>query len=258
MCNPRRIRVRATRQLAEAWEQVIRRQATRRGAASGQARVREPLADSIGGPTLTALTAVLARRAGWQEDSNGAFRHELDGGWIVFDPATRDLEIIATVTAEVSVTEEASTVIATGVDDTIEAEGVGTYYDDGWGGITEQDAQRAAEADLERSLDEALEARREQARAAADAQAGEVVERRADERAEAAFAAAAQARSAELRREAASRLMAVGVQARALFHEALAEAYRDAILAYARSRAASNLQLSEHDGVLEIEFELNV
>jgi hypothetical protein len=258
MCNPRRIRVRATQELAEAWQQEVRRQAIRSGRTSGEARVRESLADSVGGPTLAALTAVLARLDGWVEFPDGTFRHELDGGHIVFDPATRELEITATVSAEVSVTEEASTVVAAGVSGTVEAEGEGVYYDDGWGGFTADTAQRDAEQNLERSMAEALRARRERAREEADAAAADALERAAAERAEATFTAAAAARAAALRREATDRLLAVGVEGRALFHTALAEAYRDAILAYARSRQASNLRHSEQDGVLDIEFELEI
>lgn len=258
MCNPRRIRVRATAELAEAWEQEVRRQATRSGRAAGEARVREPLAESVGGPTLTALTAVLARLDGWVEFPDGTFRHELDGGMITFDPQTRELEIVATVTAEVSVTEEAATTVTAEVSDTVEAEGEGVYYDDGWGGRTEDTARRDAEQNLRESMTEALRTRRRRAEDEADAAAGDEVEREAAQRAATAFAAASAARAAELRREAAQRLMTVGVEGRALFHTALAEAYRDAILAYARSRRASNLRHSEQDGVLDIEFELEI
>jgi hypothetical protein len=258
MCNPRRIRVRATRELAEAWAQEVRRQATRTGSAAGHAQVRESLADSLGGPTFTALTDVLSRLDGWTELPDGTFRHELDGGMIIFDPATRELEITATVTEEVSVTEEASATVTTQVSETVEAEGEGVYYDDGWGGYTEQTAQRDAERNLERSMEEALRLRREQASRDADTAAGDTVGQAAAARAEAAFTAATAAREDELRRRAADRLLAVGVQGRTLFNAALAEAYRDAILAYARSRRASNLHHSEQDGVLDIEFELEV
>lgn len=258
MCNPRRIRVRATAELAEAWDQEVRRQATRSGRLSGEARVRESLADTVGGPTLAALTMVLAGLDGWTEHSDGTFSHELDGGLITFDPATRELEITATVTDQVSVTEEASATVAAGVTDTVEAQGEGVYYDDGWGGRTAETAQRDAERDLERSIADALRLRRQQARQEADTAAGADVERAAGARADAAFAAASAARAAELRRVATDRLIAVGVEGRALFHAALAQAYRDAILAYARSRRASNLQHSEQDGVLDIEFELEI
>jgi hypothetical protein len=258
MCNPRRVRVRATRELAEAWAQEVRRQVTRTGRAAGEARVRESLADSVGGPTLAALTDVLARIGGWTELPDGTFTHDLDGGVLIFDPATRELEITAMVSAEVSVTGEASTTVDAQVSGTIEAEGEGVYYDDGWGGYTAETAQQDAERNLSAAMDEALRRRREHASREADAVAGDAVQREAAARAEMAFAAATAAREDELRRTAVDRLMAVGVQGRALFHTALAEAYRDAILAYARSRRASNLHHSEQDGVLDIEFELEV
>lgn len=258
MCNPRRVRVRATRELAEAWEQEVRRQVVRQGRTVGEARVREPMEDSIGGPTLAALTAVLDRLDGWEEGPDGIFWHELDGGQISFDPATRELEIVATAAADITVTGEASTVVTTSVTDTVEAEGVGVYYDDNWGGITEDDARRAAQTDLGRALDEQLQARRDTARDAADTEAGTDVERLAVQRADSAFADAAEARAAELRREATDRLIAVGAQGRALFHTALAEAYRDAILAFARSRGARNLRHSQAGGTLDIEFELEI
>ena len=258
MCNPRRVRVRATRELAEAWAQEVRRRATRTGRAAGEARVRESLADSVGGPTLAALTDVLARLDGWTELPDGTFTHELDGGVITFDPDTRELEITATVSAEVTVTEEASTTVDAQVSGSIEAEGEGVYYDDGWGGLTAESAQRDAERNLSAAMDEAVRQRRELASREADAAAGDAIEREAEARAEAAFAAAAEAREDELRRAATDRLLAIGVQGRALFNAALAEAYRDAILAYARSRRAANLHHSEQDGVLDIEFELEV
>jgi len=258
MCNPRRIRVRATRQLAEAWEQEVRRQVVRSGQAVAEARVREPLESTIGGPTLTALTAVLGRISGWEQDAQGVFRHELAGGSIAFDPATRELEIVARQSAEVRSVEEAVATVRTEVSGEVEAEGVGTYYDDGWRGITEADARRAAEQSASLSLDEEARARREQARQEADRNAGDGVRDQAARQADAAFAAASAARSEELRTAAAAALTAVGIEGRSLFHQALAQAYRDAILAYARARQADNIQCTDSGGVVEIEFEMQV
>ncbi|HUC23602.1 MAG TPA: hypothetical protein VMA73_12915 [Streptosporangiaceae bacterium] len=258
MCNPRRVRVRATRQLAEAWEQEIRRQVTRSGDAVAEARVREPLESSVGGPTLAALASVLDRTAGWEQDANGVYRHALDGGYIAFDPDSRELEIVARQSGQVSAVGEAVTVVHAEITDVVEGEGVGTYYDDGWGGITAEDAQRAAEEDLRQSLSAQVEARRAEARRATDESRGEEVRAQAERRADSAYAAAAAARTEELRRRAAEALVSVGIEGRNLFHQALAEAYRDAILAYARSRRADNLHYSENGGVLEIEFDLQL
>lgn len=258
MCNPRRIRVLATRELAESWEQEVRRRVTRTGRATGTARVLEPLENTIGGPTLTALTAVLAHAVGWEQDAEGVFRHELDGGHIAYDPATRDLEIVARVSTEVSVTGEATDTVRAEVSGTVEAEGVGQYYDDEWGGVTQDDAQRIAEREADRSLEEQAESLRAQARRRADETVGEAVRRQAEQRAEVALTAASAAQEEELREQATERLTAVGIEGRNLFHQALATAYRDAILAYARARRADNIRSTETGGVVEIEFDLQI
>jgi hypothetical protein len=258
MCNPRRVRVRATRELAHAWEQEIRRTVTRTGETTGEARVREPLADSVGAPALAALAGVLTRLPGWEEDEDGVFRHALHGGSLSYDPATRELEITARVSGRVTATGEAATVVRAEVHDTVEAEGVGTYYDDDWGGYTEETATRAAEQDLARALDAAGRERLAEETARAEERAGAAAESGAAARADGALSAAVEARNRELRAEAQELLIAVGVEGRNLFHQALAEAYRDALLAYARSRGAERLSVREDGGVLEIEFDLRV
>lgn len=257
MCNPRRVVVRATRELAEAWDQEVRRQATRHGSAVGEIRVREPLESSIGGPTLAALTAVLGRTEGWREE-NGVFVHDLAGGYIAFDSDSRELEIVARETAEVRAVTEVVATVRAEVSGTVEAEGVGTYYDDGYRGRTRDRAEHDAQENLERSLSATIAARREQARRDAELNAEASVREQAEREADTAFAAASAARTEELRARARASLAAVGIEGRNLFHQALAEAYRDAILAYARARRADNIQYSDNGGVLEIEFEMQV
>lgn len=258
MCNPRRIRVRATRELAEAWEQEVRRTVTRQGQAIAEARVREPLDSSVGAPTLTALVTVLSQTEGWEQDEEGVFRHELAGGYITFDPDSRVLEIVARASAEVRSVGEAVATVQAELSGTVEGEGVGTYYDDGWRRNTRETAQRDAEHSLERSLAEAARLRRAQVRQDTDREAGGAVQEQAEQEADAAFAAASASRAAELRQRAAASLVAVGIEGRAVFHSALAQAYRDAILAYARARHAENIQCRDGGDVLEIEFEMQV
>jgi hypothetical protein len=258
MCNPRRIRVRATRELAEAWDQQVRRQVTRRGSAIGEVRVREPLESSVGGPTLTALTAVLGRAEGWEQAEDGSFRHELTGGYIAFYPDSRELEIVARESAEVTAIGEAVATVRAELSDTLEAEQVGRYYTDGYRGLTRDAVERTTREGLERSLSAAAERRRAEVRDATDREADEAVRQQAEREADSALAAAAAARSDELRARAAVSLAAVGIEGRNLFHQALAEAYRDAILAYARARHADNIRCSDNGGVLEIEFEMQV
>jgi hypothetical protein len=259
MCNPRRVRVRATRELARAWAYEVRRTVTRSGAAVGEARVREPLGATVGVPALAALERVLAETPGWVHDpENDTYRHHLDGGAVIYHPATRELEIVATAQADVEISADATTRVGGELGGSVEAEGVGIYYDDLWGGITEQDAERAARADAERALDEEVRQREERERAQAEEREGEAVARQAEERADEALAVATAARAEQLRVDAAARLTAIGVVGRNLFNQALAVAYRDAILAFARSRHAEGISCTENGGVIDIEFELQV
>ncbi|MFI0980882.1 hypothetical protein ACH4SP_28225 [Streptomyces sp. NPDC021093] len=256
MCNPRRIRVRATREVAVAWEQETRRRVVRTAEATGTAQVREPLRGSVGAPTLAALPGVLARTAGWEETEDG-FRFTFDGGWVAYRQAEAELEIVAAVSAEVEAAGEATETVRGEVTGTIEAEGLGVYDDD-WGRSDRTSAWRQAHADAEAALTRETEERVRSARREAESNTEGAAREAAAGRAETALAAAARERERELREQAAARLAAVGVLARNLFHRALADAYRDALLAYARSRGAEFIRCEESDGVLEIDFELQI
>jgi FtsH ternary system domain X2 len=255
MCNPRQIRVRATRHLAQAWEQEVRRQITLRGQARGQARLREPLEATMGAPVMAALDRVLGTIDGWQAHPDG-YRHAVDGGYVHFHADTRELEIVAEVAGEVAAAGTAGTTVRGSLDETIDVEGVGRYYDDGWGGRTAETARHDAGVHAAAEIERAAAARLAQAREEAETANEERVLAQARAAAQAALDRATAERAAALDQAAGQTLTTVGVQARAHFHRALAEAYREAILAYARSRRASHVQLSDHDGVLDIEFEM--
>jgi hypothetical protein len=255
MCNPRRINVTATRELREAWEQEVARAVTRTGSAVGQARMREQLDASIGGPTLVMLERALETAEGWIQDGD-SFRYDMTGGYVAYHSDTQELELVAEVSEEVSASEQATETIRGEFDTRVEAGGTGVYYDDGYGGITAADARRAAEADAQRNLDRQRQGLLDQARAEHEVRLAEDLERRAAERADASFLQVQTRRSAELAEDAADRLTAIGIEGRNAFHQVLAGAYRDAIVAYARARGADGLSVVEHDGVMEIEFEM--
>lgn len=258
MCNPRRIQVRATRRLAEAWEQEVRRSVVLSGDVAGEARVRERLAAAVGAPTLAALSRVLGRTEGWEEGDDGVFRHPLDGGVISFDPDSRELEIVARVSARVEASGEAVAVVRAEVDDLLEASGAGTYYDDAWGGHTRERAEREAGSGAEAALDEAAERARARARDRVEKTHERKVRNQARRRAEGTFETTKRERERELRAQAADLLTVIGDTGRGLFHRALAEAYRDAILAYARTHRATGITCSEDGGVVDIQFEVEV
>jgi hypothetical protein len=266
MCNPRRIRVEATRQLVEAWSHEVRRQVTLHGEAVGRAEVRQPLGSMLGAPVLATLERVLQDHEGWREVPEG-FRLDLEGGYVVYHADTRELETVAELRTQVSAEQEATTSVGGVVTETLHVEGEGRYYDDSWGGYTEQTARRDAEQDARRRLADAeQDARRRLADAAAErlararqeaeAAAQEETEARARAAAEEALSRARSAAQADLDRAAAERLEVIGARAQEALNGVLALAYRDAILAYARSRRAAGLEVSEADGVLRIEFEM--
>ncbi|MBG0562558.1 molecular chaperone DnaJ [Actinoplanes aureus] len=255
MCNPRRIDVTATQHLREAWEHEVRRAATISGAATGRARIVESLDTTLGAPTLAALAQTLDRADGWVLDGD-VYRYEMAGGYVAYHTDTCELEIVAVLAEELSATGEASRTVSGEVDRDIEASGSGIHYDDNWGGITEDDARREAERQAQRNLSAA----REEALSAA--QTAAAAEHLADLDASARAAATAELdrlvgeRSAQLNEAAAESLAAIGVRGRNEFHRVLAEAYREAVLAYARVRGADSVHVVESDGVLEIEFEI--
>ncbi len=257
MCNPRRVRVRATRQLAQAWQHEVRRSATRIGTAVGEARVREPLASTVGAPALAALESVLEETEGWLHHADDdTYRFAMDGGSVIYHPGSQDLEIVATASAEVEGSAEAAATVHGELTGDLEAEGEGMYYDDHWGGRTEVHAERDARDAAERALDEAGREREELEHARAEEREGDAVAEAAAQRAEADLTARAAARSAQLRADATVRMTAIGIQGRNAFNQALAAAYGRAILAYARTHGAEAIRHSERGGIVDIEFEL--
>jgi hypothetical protein len=257
MCNPRRIQVHASGELAEAWEQEIRRIAARTDTVVAEARAVEELSVGVAAPTLAELAVVLRGRSGWAE-AGGSFRFDLDGGEVWFHPDTAEIELVARISAEVSVCEAAAHSAPLEVQAVVEATGTGVYYDDGWAGITPEDARRAAQEDADRGLERLRRAAHEEARAGAEHEHGERLQAEADARADDALAAVRAERAEELRRSVPDRLIAVGVAGRRAVHEAMADAYRNIVLAYARAHGADGIRCSERDGVVEIEFEMRV
>jgi hypothetical protein len=261
MCNPRRVRVTATRQVREAWEREVRRAATVSLEVGGEARIRQPLDAAVGAPALMAMQLRLARGAeggcdGWAAQPDGAYRHDVEGGYVLYRPAERMLEIVATAAATLTETGVATRTIGGTLEADIEASGEAGYYDDGWGGHTEAAARRAAEQAAARGAEAAA---REHAQAAADA-----AEQAADPELTAAAAAEGRRRlearaelhRAELEQRAREHLAEVGIRARQAFHRLLALGYRDALEGLARRRgvAPGDIDTRETDEYLEIDL----
>lgn len=257
MCNPRRIQVTATALLNEAWQRETTRSVELFGSVTGQARVVQPLDITLGGPTLLALETALAdEESGWTEIDAG-YRYNVEGGYVTYLTDERALEIVATVDDTVYATGQFSTILQGRLHEEISAQGKGTYYEDGWGGRTEEVGQREAEARAQEKLKEAARSRIEQAKNEAEKEASEQVEVQARRQAESSLQQQTAQRQKELAQEAQQHLETVGLRCRQAFNRVLAQAYREAILAYARRSGASEVQCHENGDVVDIAFNVS-
>lgn len=253
MCNPRRVLVTATREIAEEWQRQVTRTVALDGQVTGEARVRQALT-GMGEPVLRALQMRLDRgMPGWEESERG-FRHAVDGGYVIFDPEREELEIVATLADTVVGHAVASTTLRGELRVRLQTEQDEPYYDDGYGGRTEATARAEAERVAARTLDAEARRRLQAAADQAEAEQAAALDGEAGVLAEQRLAANVAARRAELAEQARAHLDTVGLRARQAFNALLAEAYRDAILAYARSQGASGISCSDQDGVVDIEF----
>ena len=256
MCNPRRIRVTATRQLNQAWEREVSRTVELNQQVIGEARVRQPLDATLGTPALRALESALAADdSGWREVEEG-YRYDVEGGYVIYLLEERALEIVATLQDEVQTSAQATRRLEGIVDTEISAEGEGRYYDDGWGGRTKKLAEQKAQEAARQKLDNITRTQIEQAESEAENQASADVEAEARTQAQEQLQQIAAQRQEDLSAQARQHLNTVGVRCRQAFHQALARGYRDAILAYARRNGADNIQCNEDGNIVEIEFNL--
>ena len=254
MCNPRRVCVNATEEIQAAWDRVVRRTVELSDCVSGEARIRQELDASVSSAALAALEHILDQgQDGWTAVPEG-FRFDVEGGWVIYHVDDQSLEFVAIMQDIVQVTGDAEARLEGVLETAVTVEGEGRYYDDNWGNRTENDARRDAEADAKKKIDAA---RREQVRLAqeqAETAASDDIEAQARRRAEQHLAHEGAARRAELERQAAAHLETVGVRCRQEFNRVLALAYRDAVLAWARTNGGQDIQCNENGGVIEIEF----
>ncbi|MCP5420450.1 MAG: molecular chaperone DnaJ [Gammaproteobacteria bacterium] len=255
MCNPRRVTVTLTRDIAEAWRREISRSVELAERITGEARARQNLSAQLGGPALKALEARLTagEEPAWRETAEG-YRCDVDGGYVLYRLDEQVLEIVAARDETVAVRGQAATVLTGEVRETLETQATSGYYHDGYGGRTEAVARKDAEEIARQQLEEERQARLTAVQRQAESAAGADLQQRAQADAQSRLEQATAERQAELARQAEQHLEAVGVRCRQAFNELLARAYRDAILAYARRHGAENISCKDDDGVMEIEF----
>jgi hypothetical protein len=261
MCNPRRLEVRLTRAVTQAWEEQIARTARLAETITGEARTSVPLMDSFGEETREAFERAIASDRRW-ESIGGGYRINVDGGHAYYYPESGEIEIVISITDCIEVVEERLATLHEDVQRTVEATRQGTYYTDGYAGLHHDRVQADLTTQAERDLDEQArdqeqqllgEARqRVQERIAAEAA-------RLQQEAEAAAAANLEARRQDFRAalEAEARARLEGVRASVMTH--IHRLVGEALVAMARALAASGRaqNLVEHvdeRGVVTLQF----
>ncbi|MCP4696695.1 MAG: molecular chaperone DnaJ [Gammaproteobacteria bacterium] len=254
MCNPRRVQVTATREIAEAWQREISRSASLSAQVSGEARVRQPLSASLGTPVLQALEALLAAdNSDWRETEQG-YRYEVEGGYVIYDTDEHTLEIVAALQDSVETEATATQVVSGEHKETLHTTQTGQYYDDAYGGRTHVHAEADARQAAQKELDQQTHARMQEIEEQAEEQNAETVHAQARAEAQVQLDSLSRQRQTELSLQARQNLDAVGLRCRQAFNALLAQAYRDAILAYARRNGAEGIACQDNDDIVEIEF----
>ena len=262
MCNSRKIVVRATRQIAEAWRAAIERTVRLSDTVSAEARIVQPLGSMLGTQARQAFQQAVGADSRWLSD-DGGYRLIVPGGEACYRPDTGELEIRVQLSTSIEVVESASQEMTGVVEDTVETAAEGQYYTDGYAGRTrkraEQEAEQLAEAEADRKAAErsAVARRRaDQLAAAAEQKGAAAVQREAELAASTRLASERDQRQAELEREAADRLDRVQQSTLGGVFETVALGYQMALLAYAHQNGAFDVHVSHVGGSIEIQFEM--
>ncbi|TCO52886.1 hypothetical protein [Actinocrispum wychmicini] len=261
MCNPRRVRVQATRKIAEAWRTEIKQAATARGDVSSEARMTQLISDYLPEPARRAFEQAMRSSPDW-ELTDGEYRREVPGGHVAYRPDTGELEIVVRLSVAIEAVGTAKLVAEGEVVDEVTAEGIGTYYADGFGGITEEHAKRQAEKAADAKLTELAEQRTASLKQKAEDKAKHELKKRQREATEQAKLSAehklttqAQELQTGLDVRAGEQLEQVQAETLKGIFQLVAAGYSAALQEYA-AQYGQNLQVSEEDGVIAIEFEL--
>lgn len=261
MCNPRRVMVRLAQDIREEWSRTVDAQVVEQTEVAAQATLETQidLAAELGDIALHELRALLADGyGGWQEAEDG-YTLELEHGiTLLYTPDTGRLEILARLSETVEAAASASGSASGLVEGNVEVEGVGRYYDDGYGGYTPETARRMAEQDAQRRIAQAQrQLTEEQQRDALEA---------ARQQAEDEARAEAQAR---LREEAERRQAVLQDQLETLLHESeeqvqaaigalLGQTYRRAIIRMAREGGGEVVRddHNQESGTIDLEVRI--
>jgi hypothetical protein len=261
MCNPRRVTINVNRSINGAWQDTVQQCARATDQVSEVARIetRIQLDNDLAGPALAMLERVLAGEFGgfeaWQRVGN-ELRMTLADVTLIYDTVNHTLNVETALTESISAEAFAAAGVSGEAVGDVTVEAVGRYYDDGWGGRTEQHALADAERDAERKLAEAIDRlRREQ-----NAETFQRAETQARQEAEEKLRARMEELRAEARSAIRQRLQLTLAQAQERVHglmaRAIGEAYRQTLLQLVRDNGGRVIMDDQTGSIINMELEL--
>ncbi|MFF3329841.1 hypothetical protein ACFYWX_09805 [Streptomyces sp. NPDC002888] len=263
MCNPRRVRVTATREVAEAWQVELERRVALSDTVVSELEISFPFGGTLGDRTRAVFEGALARDPHWRDTGDGAYELRLGDGRVTYRPADGTLVVRARLTDTARAEGVAAETLRGTVRDVAHGEGEGRYYDDNYRGrtrrIADAEARRVAESAAERNARALLDSVRRRAQAASAA-AERGAEERVRQAATADAAAHLEAERARVRDELDARnrqrVERLGQEALRAVNAVLALAYREALVAFAREQGARDVRVTESPDSLDVEFEM--
>ncbi|MCW2247736.1 hypothetical protein M2352_003370 [Azospirillum fermentarium] len=262
MCNPRRVLVQVNRAVDEAWQRLVTEQATASTEIRDHGRftVDVALDTMMGNRALTVLERCLAGEfpevQGWSRGDDGVYRQRVGAVTLCYRAGDSRMTVEAGMTELVSVEAQAEVEASGIVLGEVAAEAVCSYFDDGWGGYTEDRAREQARADADRRLASALDSLRRE-------QQGQHIEAAvAQARSDAQAQADARLREqhdhlrAALRRRLQASLADAQDAVRHAINRLVGEVYRQTLIEIARQGGGRVVSDQRDGAVMELEIEL--
>ncbi|HLN26520.1 MAG TPA: hypothetical protein VK395_02105 [Gemmataceae bacterium] len=262
MCNPRRVKIHLRRTVKEAWRSTVEQAATASGEVREQARVTLdiPLATALGELPLQMLERLLRgdfeNFDGWERDAQGNYRQALGEVTIVYEPGSRQLIAEATLVEQITEAARAAAEARGSTEGEVEAEGVGRYYSDNWGGRTEEHARQDAQAEAERRLAAAAENLHRQAHQAELAAAEQEARAQAQRLAEAQLEDRRMTTRQALRERLQNTLQQADNRLQQTVNRLVGEAYRRSLIEIVRQNGGRVLADDHSGSVINLELEL--
>ena len=164
MCNPRKVKIHLSKSIEQSWRQSIEQavsvsdEITELGTINADIRLDIEMGDAA----LEMLESVMAGEFNyedpWETDSSGCFIKNLGDVMVIYDPGTHCLNVQAQLTEALSAEAIATAEVCGFTVGEVAVEAIGQYYDDGWGGRTQDVALEKAHEKAEKELELAIEA----------------------------------------------------------------------------------------------------